>query len=112
MIREAEQLPAEGRTRREYHRHIGDYTLFWTGLYPETVQRSREGWGRKQVVSYCETGKRCYLIASRCEDETCKEESAVLRRLSSDFELCAYGLHEVRKEFESMHVEGEGKVIG
>jgi hypothetical protein len=108
MIREAEQLPAQGRTRREYHRHIGDFTLYWTGLYPETVQRARSGWSRDHFVSYCETGKRCYRIASQCEEE----ESAVLRRLSDEFELCALGLHHVRKEFDALQAEGEGKLIG
>ena len=24
-----------GDARREVHRHIGDFTLFWTGVYPE-----------------------------------------------------------------------------
>src|SRR5690349_3443251 len=37
MLAEADKLPAEGTTRREYHRHIGDYALFWSGLYPEVV---------------------------------------------------------------------------
>ena len=39
MMIEAEALPPEGRTRREVHRHIGDFTLFWTGVYPEAVSR-------------------------------------------------------------------------
>src|SRR3954466_8655457 len=30
MLLEAEAMPAEGRSRREYFRHIGDFTLFWT----------------------------------------------------------------------------------
>src|SRR5262245_33742568 len=34
MMLEAEAMPPEGRTRREVHRHIGDFTLFWTGVYP------------------------------------------------------------------------------
>src|SRR5262249_3120296 len=79
MIREAEALPGEGRTRREYHRHIGDFTLFFTGLYPETVQRARSGWSRDHFISYCTTGKRCYRIASAYEEDSCKEEAAVLR---------------------------------
>src|SRR5262245_59623306 len=33
MMIEAEQMPREGRTRREVHRHIGDFALFWTGVY-------------------------------------------------------------------------------
>jgi hypothetical protein len=108
MIREADQLPAEGRTRREYHRHIGDYTLWWTGLHPETVQRARRGPGKDCFISYCETGKRCYRIASQGDEEQC----AVLRRLSDEFELCALGLNHVRKEFETMRAEGEGGLIG
>ena len=39
MAMEAEEIPPEGRTKREYHRHIGDFTLFWTGLFPEAVKR-------------------------------------------------------------------------
>src|SRR5687768_4304288 len=41
MVFEAESLPATGRTRREYHRHIGDFTLFWTGLFPDGLRRLR-----------------------------------------------------------------------
>ena len=40
MMMEAEALPPEGRTSREMHRHIGDFTLFWTGVYPEAAQAS------------------------------------------------------------------------
>src|SRR3984957_20441275 len=39
MMIEAEELPPEGRTRREVHRHIGDFTLFWTGVYREALNR-------------------------------------------------------------------------
>src|SRR5262245_13895567 len=38
MLAEAAQMP-EGRTRREVHRHIGDFALFWTGVYPEVLGR-------------------------------------------------------------------------
>jgi hypothetical protein len=112
MIREAEQLPAEGRTRREYHRHIGDFTLFWTGLYPESVQRLKMSWARDAFVSYCTQGKRSYFIASTFDDDPFRDEALVLRRLSERFEMCAYGLNQVRKEFDSLCEGGEGKVIG
>ena len=36
MVIEAEQLPAGGRTRRDYYRHIGDFALFWTGRVPRS----------------------------------------------------------------------------
>jgi|SRR5262245_9858318 len=102
MIREAEQLPAEGRTRREYYRHIGDFTLFWTGLYPETVRRMQSGWSRDVFVSYTAQGKRSYYIASTFEDN----EAPILRRLSDGFELCAYGLNQVRREFDALGADG------
>jgi hypothetical protein len=100
MVFEVMQLPPEGRTTRELYRHIGDFTLFWTGVYPETLSRLRSKTCKDFFVDYCAQGKRSYLMASRFDDDPYREESAVLRRLSDEFELCAYGLHEVRREWE------------
>ena len=100
MMFEANALPAEGRTRREVYRHIGDFTLFWTGVYPESLNRLRSVMRKDHFVDYCEQGKRSYYIASTFEDEPYREEAPVLRRLSDEFELCAYGLNQVRREWE------------
>src|SRR5207248_9000378 len=98
MMLEAESSPAEGRTRREVYRHIGDFTLFWTGVYPEALERLRSALRKDHFIDYCEQGKRSYYIASTFEDEPYREEAPVLRRLSNEFELCAYGLNQVRRE--------------
>jgi len=100
MVIEAEGMPPEGRTRREVYRHIGDFTLFWTGVYPEAIGRLRSVFSRDFFIDYCEQGKRSYYIASTFEDEAYREEAPVLRRLSEDFELCAFGLNQVRREWE------------
>jgi hypothetical protein len=100
MMLEAEAMPPEGRTRREVHRHIGDFTLFWTGVYPESLQKMRSALSKDQLISYQEQGKRSYYIASTWEDEPFQAEAPVLRRLSVEYELCAYGLREVRREWE------------
>jgi hypothetical protein len=100
MMIEAEAMPPEGRTAREVHRHIGDFTLFWTGVYPEALRRLRNALTRDQFIDYTEQGKRSYFIASTFEQEPFAEEAPVLRRLSSEFELCAYGLNQVRREWE------------
>ena len=102
MVLEAEGLPPEGRTRREVHRHIGDFTLFWTGVYPEALQRIAPYASKDYFIDYCEQGKRSYYIASTFEDEVYREEAPVLRRLSEEFELCAYGLTQVRREWERL----------
>lgn len=100
MMLEAKELPPEGRTRREVHRHIGDFTLFWTGVYPEALRRLRSALKKDHFIDYCERGKRSYYIASTFEDEPYRDEAPVLRRLSTQFELCAYGLNQVRREWE------------
>src|SRR5262249_20438867 len=68
MMRTAEPLPPEGRTRRDLHRHIGDFTLFWTGVYPEALKRLRSALRKDHFIDYCEQGKRSYYIASTFED--------------------------------------------
>jgi len=90
-----------GNPRREVHRHIGDFTLFWTGIYPEALRRFRRKAQLDCFVDYCEQGKRAYYIASTLPAEKDEaEENHVLERLSHDFELCVYGLNELRREWE------------
>jgi hypothetical protein len=100
MMIEAEAMPPEGRTRREVHRHIGDFTLFWTGVFPEALKKLQTVLNLDHFIDYCEQGKRSYYIASTFEDDPYREEAPVLRRLSKEFELCAYGLNQVRHEWE------------
>ncbi len=102
MMLEAEAFPPEGRTRREIYRHIGDFTLFWTGVYPEVTQRMRSALHKDHLLDYTEQGKRSYYIASTYEEAPYQDEAPVLRRLSDEFEVCAYGLSQVRKEWERL----------
>jgi hypothetical protein len=103
MVIEAEHLPTGGKVRREYYRHIGDFALFWTGLYPEAVDRHRRGSGKDALVSYTMQGKRGYLITSRLEEEEHHDtEAGLFRRLSEQFEICAVGLRQVRAEWEEL----------
>jgi hypothetical protein len=113
MVMEAEEIPPEGRTKREYHRHIGDFTLFWTGLFPDAVRRMESGWAKDAIISYTWQGKRSYLIAGSFADDPYREESAVLKRLGTEFELCAVGLNRVRKQLDELQAEGEaGRLFG
>jgi hypothetical protein len=102
MAVEADKLPADGRTRREYHRHVGDFALFWSGVFPEAVNRLQTAACMDHRVSFNALGKRSYLIASSLDPESFADEAPVLRRLGEQFELCAYGLREVRREWEEI----------
>lgn len=80
-----------GDAKRAVHRHIGDFTLFWTGVYPESVPRMIRG-TKDRLLDYRTQGKRAYFIASTIESAEADVPNDILQRLSHDFELCAYGL--------------------
>jgi hypothetical protein len=96
-----------GPARREVHRHIGDYTLFWTGVYPEALPRLQGGNSADALFDLGALGKRAYLIASTIPDDENPDRTDVLERLSHDFELCQYGLRELRREWERRDGDGE-----
>ena len=56
MVADAADLPPEGRTAREVHRHIGDFALFWTGVYPEALERVRSRHCKDHFVDYTVQG--------------------------------------------------------
>jgi hypothetical protein len=89
-----------GDARREVHRHIGDFALFWTGVYPEALSRLRARDKKDHFIDYCAQGKRAYYIASTIPTDASDLQNQVLERLSHDFEMCVYGLGEVRREWE------------
>src|SRR3954453_17232858 len=95
MVAEAEAADDEGR-RLACHRHVGDFTLFWTGVYPEALGKLRSSGSADGLIDYQRQGKRSYYLASTLQGD----EAPVLRRLSAEFELCAFGLSRVRQEWE------------
>ena len=96
--------------RREVHRQIGDMALFWTGIFPESLEANpRQQAESNQFSDYCWQGKRAYLIASRLQgSDTQNAPSAVLERLADQFEMCALGLKTIRQQWK----ETTGKANG
>jgi hypothetical protein len=101
MLAEAESAQDDDR-RLDCHRHVGDYTLFWTGVYPEALARLQANTSADQLVDFQRQGKRSYYLASTYDSD----EAPVFRRLSAEFELCAFGLSRVRREWERHDAEG------
>jgi hypothetical protein len=97
MLAEAAATTDDQR-RRECLRHVGDSALFWTGVFPEAISALRGHSSADQLVDYQQHGKRSYLLASTYDDA----QAPLLRRLSAEFELCAYGLSRVRREWERL----------
>ncbi len=98
----AEASARLGDARRDLHQHIGDFTLFWAGVYPEALREPDVEETSQQFLNYCRFGKQSYHIASTIETSTDEAVPAgVLHRLSDQFDLCCYGLREVRRQWEN-----------
>ncbi len=105
LISEAEQRI--GTARREVHRHIGDFTLFWSGVYPEALREMQSPDKKDQFVNYMAQGKRAYRIASSIQAHETSATNELLERMSERFEMCAYGLREIRREWERREGDGD-----
>ena len=90
---------------REVHKHIGDYTLFMTGLFPEAIQRCRIRrvlLSRDALIDYVRTGKRSYHIVAEFTYGGYGEVAPLYRKLSEQFELCVFGLGYVRSDLDRL----------
>lgn len=86
---------------REVRRHIGDYALFATGMYPESTQLWRHS-AESSFIEMVRTGKESYYIVSQFDLFEYKEEAPLFARLSEEFERCMHGLTHVREELGKM----------
>jgi hypothetical protein len=83
---------------RLINKYIGDFTLFWTGVYPESLRRPRTSGDR--LHEYMLFGKRSYGIAGELTGVGGQPPAELLRHLSTEFEFCVHGLHRVRAAWE------------
>lgn len=107
-------------------RHIGDYTLFITGVFPESLARLRRDWRRKDSVMmqlgelivpfrdpgeyYEEAGRRAYGRAAEIGREVGITEAAVFAKLSEFFRAYVQLLSLIRMYLDASPVfhEHEG----
>jgi hypothetical protein len=96
----AEANERQGAARREVHRHIGDFILFWSGVYPEALTRLQAADRKDFLLDYPAQGKRSYRVASALYADEERDKGSLFERLSHEFELCVKALGEVRREWE------------
>ncbi len=104
---------------REVHKHIGDYTLFMTGIFPEFVRRlraSRSVTSSDALLDFVQVGKRSYWIVSEYRYGSYAEKAPFFKKLSENFELCVYGLGYVRADLDRLRdprfVAAKGQLLG
>jgi hypothetical protein len=88
---------------REVRKHIGDFSLFFAGMFPESAtwrHRNHQD-GLRALIR---AGKESYYIVSQFNVFEFEQEAPLFGRLAENFEACAYGLGLVRKELEKRRV--------
>ena len=88
---------------RQVRKHIGDYTLFFTGMFPESLNRFRLRKERlDSLVDWMKAGKESYFIVSKFEYFEYAKVAPLFASLSSHFEECVYGLNRVKNDLQEM----------
>lgn len=86
---------------REVRKHIGDYTLFMIGVFPESLRaRRRRSLSLDAFVDYLRAGKESYAIVGSFDQFEYRGEAPLFRHLSEIFEECVFGLNLVRQDLE------------
>ena len=101
VLLEAQSLDRE----RDVHQHIGDFTLFMAGIFPEYLRRLKTAgliYHKDFLVDYVKTGKRSYGIVAQMADAPSYDDPPLFRKLSDNFELCVTGLGFVRSDLDRM----------
>ena len=84
---------------RQVRKHIGDYTLFFTGMFPEAINHFRLRRQRlENFVDFIRAGKESYYIVSQFDVWEYAKAAPVFAKLSDKFEECVYGLNQVKND--------------
>src|SRR6204780_109913 len=88
---------------RQVPKHIGDYTLFYAGMFPESINHYRLRRQRvENFVDWVRAGKESYYIVSKFEHFEYAKVAPLFANLSRNFEGCAYGLNMEKNDLEGM----------
>jgi hypothetical protein len=89
---------------RAVRKHVGDFTLFFTGLFPEAVASlpKLRPLSVDTFVDYVAAGKESYRVVSAFNLFEYREEAPLFGRLAFHFEQCVHGLNLVKRDLEQM----------
>jgi hypothetical protein len=86
---------------RQVRKHIGDYTLFFTGMFPESINHLRLRRARlENMIDFIKAGKESYYIVSKFDCFEYQKVAPLFRKLSERFEECVVGLNMVKNELQ------------
>jgi hypothetical protein len=102
MLLEADPVFGEAPSfdrERQVRKHIGDYTLFFMGMFPEAINHRRLRRARlENFVDFMRAGKESYFIVSKFEHFEYAKVAPLFAKLAAHFEECVYGLNQVKND--------------
>jgi hypothetical protein len=88
---------------RQVRKHLGDYTLFFAGMFPDSINHYRLRRHRlENLVDFIKAGKESYYIVSKFDVFEYAEAAPLFAKLSDRFEDCVCGLNMVKNELDVM----------
>jgi hypothetical protein len=106
MLLESDPIFGEAASfdrERQVRKHIGDFTLFFTGMFPEAINRFRLRRQRlESMVDFVHAGKESYFIVSQFDQMEYRNVAPLFGKLSRQFEDCVFGLNLVRQDLTAM----------
>src|ERR1700742_456960 len=90
---------AEGRALSD----VGDYILFLSGMFPESINHFRLRRQRlENFVDFMKAGKESYYIVSKFDQFEYVKLAPLFAKLAHEFESCVYGLNLVKGDLQEM----------
>ena len=88
---------------RQVRKHVGDYVLFFAGMFPESINHFRLRRQRlENLIDWVKAGKESYYIVSKFEHFEYAKVAPLFANLAHNFEGCVYGLNMVKNDLEEM----------
>lgn len=97
---------------REVRRHVGDFTLFFTGVFPELMEslQVRRRLGPDLFVDYVAAGRESYRKVAQFDSFHGLPQAPVFARLADGFELAVFALNRVREDLDAAQQGVGGRV--
>ena len=106
MLLEADPIygPAPSFDReRQVRKHIGDYILFFSGMFPESIIHYRLRRQRlENLIDFIKAGKESYYIVSKFDQFEYARLAPLFAKLAREFESCVYALNLVKGDLDEM----------
>jgi hypothetical protein len=107
MLRECDALSkgATAEEARRVHKHVGDWVMFWAGVFPERIKAISKKKSTGLIVDPIQAGRSSYFVVSTVDHGEFSLQAPLFRRLSQRFETYILGLRLARDSWSAAPID-------